>query len=98
MTTAIRNLFDPPRTPAPRADRRRDRQQLRHRARNGGRARAEGAKLILAGRNGERLRHAALELDAHRRSPRVHEGARARPSQPHRRRLRRHTVVGITPR
>ena len=28
------------------------------------RARAEGAKLILTGRNAERLRHAALELDA----------------------------------
>ena len=58
------SLSDASRTLAPRADRRRDRRQLRHRARNGGRARAEGAKLILTGRNAERLRHAALELDA----------------------------------
>jgi NAD(P)-dependent dehydrogenase (short-subunit alcohol dehydrogenase family) len=32
------------------------------------RARAEGAKVILAARNPERLKHAASEVDAHRSS------------------------------
>jgi NADP-dependent 3-hydroxy acid dehydrogenase YdfG len=91
------------------------------------RARAEGANLILTGRNPERLRRAASELDAlstaafdatdpaplerfFRDLPATIEhvmvtagrqpGARTRtrPSQPHRRRLRRHALVGIAPR
>ena len=58
-----------------------------------GRQGATGVTLLFISGTGSRRDGA--ELDADRRSPRVHEGARARPSQPHRRRLRRHTVSAL---
>ena len=62
-----------------------------------------GTLLFMGGTGGRRAGHRTGDrVDSHRRTPRSHSqpGARTRahPSQPHRRRLRRHTVVGIAAR
>jgi len=70
------------------------------------RARAEGASVILTGRNPERLKQAARELDAQRTAAfdasdpaSLQAFFRDLPSPiDHVRRIRRHTPLGITPR
>ena len=63
-----------------------------------------GGTLVFMGGTGGRRQRIGLGmvLDSHRCAPRPNRQprarTRARPSQPHRRRLRRHTVVGIAPR
>lgn len=54
----------PSRAGTARANRRRDWRQCRHRLETARRARTEGAKVILTGRNPERLQRAATEVDA----------------------------------